>query len=323
MVARNIPLGILILLLTTGGVFSSPVLAADKVKVGILLSADEARYRDGADAAIKQVKAEGFDDATLTVETRDAKGDKKVAAAIAKEFAAGGARAILVMGTGGTAAAMDALKDTPIVFSMVWDPVDAGFAKSWTASGTNGTGSSNKVSMTAVIKTLKRIGPVKRFGVLFNPAEKNSVSQLDEIKAIQKELEFEVVEAPVAKKEDAAKVAKSLVGKVDAIHITGAVVVTSQVPEITAVTIAAKIPTSSHLIDAVEAGALLGVTASVQEVGRLAGAKLAKVLRGEKPAGLPIDTVKRLDVSVNMKTAKAAGIKVPVDLLQSATRVIR
>lgn len=309
---------------TAFAIFSpGAAVAAEKVKVGVFLSADEARYRDGAEAAIKQLKAEGYDDSKLTIETRSAKGDKKAAAAIAREFAAGGARVVLAMGTGATAAAMEAMKDTPIVFSMVWDPVEAGFAKSWTAPGTNASGSSSKVSMSTIIKTLKRIGPMKRLGVLFNPAEKNSVTQLDDLKAVRKELGFEIVEAPVSKKEEAANVAKGLVSRVDAIHISGAVVVTSQVPAITAVTVEHKIPTSTHLIDAVEAGVLLGVTASVQEVGRLAGVKLAKVLRGEEPSGLPIDTVKRFDVSINMKTAKAAGIKIPLDLMQSATRVIR
>jgi putative ABC transport system substrate-binding protein len=311
-------------MLTAFAIFSpGAAVAAEKVKVGVLLSADEARYKDGAEAAIKQLKTEGYDDSKLTIETRSAKGDKKAAAAIAKEFAAGGARAILTLGTGATGAAMGVLKETPIVFSIVWDPVEAGYAKSWAASGTNATGSSHKAPMSSVIKTLKRIGPMKRLGVLFNPAEANSVTQLADFKAIQKEFGFEVVEAPVSKKEEAANVVKSLVTRVDAMYISSAVVVTSQVPAITAIAVEHKIPTSTQVSDAVDAGVLLGVTASVQEVGRLAGVKLAKVLRGEKPSGMPIDIVKRFDVSINMKTAKAAGIKIPLDLLQSATRVIR
>jgi putative tryptophan/tyrosine transport system substrate-binding protein len=306
------------------GMFSpGAAVAAEKVKVGVLLSADEARYKDGAEAAMKQLKAEGFDDSKVTIETRSANGDKKTAAAIAKEFVAGGVRAILTMGTGATGAAMGVLKETPIVFSIVWDPVEAGYAKSWEASGTNATGSSHKAPMSSVIKTLRRIGPMKRLGVLFNPAEANSVTQLADFKAIQKEFGFEVVEGPVSKNEEAVNVVKSLVTRVDALYISSAVTVTSQVPKITAIAVEHKIPTSTQVSDAADAGVLLGVTASVQEVGRLAGVKLAKVLRGEKPSGMPIDTVKRFDVSINMKTAKAAGIKVPLDLLQSATRVIR
>ncbi len=309
--------------LAAAAAFGPSATAADTVKVGVLLSADDARYRDGAEAAIKQLRSEGVGEGAVTGETRNAKGDKKAAAAMAKELASGGARVVLAMGTGAAGGALEALKETPVVFSMVWDPLDAGFVKSLDAPGGTATGSTSKVPMASIIRTLQRIAPVKRLGVLYNPAERNSVAQLEELKAARKDLKFEIVEAVVPKKEDAASVTKSLVGKVDAIHLSGAVVVTSQVPAITAVAAANKLPTSTHLIDAVEAGALVGVTANVQDVGRIAGAKLAKVLRGEKPAVIAVEGVKKFDVSVNMKTAKAAGIKVPIDLLQSASRVIR
>ena len=121
-------------LLAIGAFTPAPALGAEKMKVGVLLWTDEPRYRDAAEESIKQLKVEGFGDAAVTIETKSAKGDKKAAAAIAKEFAAGGVRAILVMGTGATAAAMEVVKETPIVFSVVWDPVEAGFAKSWSAS---------------------------------------------------------------------------------------------------------------------------------------------------------------------------------------------
>ncbi len=311
------------LLPAIGMIIPGASLGAEKTKIGVLLSSDDARYVDVAEAAIKQLKAEGYSDSKITVNTQDAKGDKAAAAKIAKQFAADGVRLVMPMGTAATAGAVKELKDIPIVFGVVWDPVEAGFARDWRSSGMNTTGSSNKVPMAALVKTLKRLSSLKRLGVLYNPTEKNSVLQLEEFKGLQRELAFEVVEVAVTKAEEAAAVARAFAPRVDAFYISGAVTVTSQMAAIASVAAEHKLPTISHLIDVANGGALLAVSANLQEVGRLAGAKAAQVLRGTRPSDIPIETLKRFDVVINLKTASATGVKVPVDLVQSASRVIR
>jgi len=297
--------------------------SSEKLKIGILHSADEARYLQTAEGALKQLKAEGFDDGKISVDTQSAKGDRATAAKIAKHFVADGAKVILTMGTGATGVAVKEVKEIPIVFGMVWDPVDSGFAKDWRSSGTNTTGSSSKVPMIALYKTLKQLTPVKRLVVMFCPSEKNSVLQLQEFKDVQKELGIEIIEAPVAKAEEAASVARAFASRGEAIYTSGAVAVTSQMPAITAVLVERKIPTISHLADAVEAGALIGVTANIQEGAKFVGAKTAQILRGSQPADLPIEMSKRFDIAINLKTANAMGVKIPINLLQSASKIIR
>jgi putative ABC transport system substrate-binding protein len=320
---RRVLLILFALLAAIGLILPGTSPGADKIKIGVLLSANDARYQDSAAAAVKQLKAEGYDDSRITVMTQSANGDKALGARIARQFATDGARLVLTVGTAATAGALAELKELPIVFATVWDPVEAGFAKSWASSGNNVTGSSNKVPMASIVRTAKRLGPVKRLGVLFNPAEKNSVLQLEDLKGLQRELAFEVIEVPVGKKEEAVAVARTFAARVDAFYVSGAVTVTSQMPGIVAVAVEHKLPTVSHIIDTVEAGVLVGVTANLQEVGKRAGAKAAQVLRGTKPASIPMDTVKRFDVAINLKTATATGVKIPMDLLQSASRVIR
>src|SRR5574337_1794327 len=266
---------------------------ADKIKIGVLLSGDDARYVGTAEAAIKQLKAEGYDDSKIIVETQSAKGDNALAAKIARQFAADRVRLVLTSGTVATAGAVKELKDLPIVFGMVWDPVEAGFARDWASSGMNTTGSSVKMSLSVPIKTLRRLGPMKSLGVLFDPAEKNSVQQLDELKGLQRELAFEVVEVPVLKKEEAVAAIRTFAPRVNAFYVTGALTVTSQMASIAAAAAEHKRPTVSHTIDNVEAGALLGLAADVQEVGRQAGVRMAQVLRGAKPASIPIEIPKR------------------------------
>lgn len=323
MIKRRSLLTLFTLLGVMGMIIPSASLGAEKIKIGIILSSDEVRYTGTAEAAVKQLKAEGYDESKISVETRDAKGDKVAAAKIAKQFAADGVRLVLTMGTAATTGAVKELKDIPVVFGIVWDPVEAGFARNWRSSGMNTTGSSNKMSLSVPIKTLKRLAPIKRLGVMYNPSEKNSVLQLEELKGFQRELTLEVVDVPVTSKEEAVSVARAFAPRVDAFYITGAVTVTSQMAAIAAVAVEHKLPTITHTIDNVDAGALLGVSANLQEVGKLAGAKAAQVLRGTKPSDIPIETPKRFDVVINLKTTNVMGIKVPIDLLQSASRVVR
>jgi putative ABC transport system substrate-binding protein len=311
------------LLLVVGLLAPGASVGAEKLKIGILLSGDDPRYVEAAEAAVKQLKAEGYDESRLTVETQSAKGDAALAAKLARQFASDGVRLVLTMGTAATAGAVAELKDLPIIIGIVWDPVESGFAKGWASSGNNVTGSSNKVRMASVVTALKQLGPVQRLGVLFNPAEKNSALQLAEFKALKDAHGFVVVEIPITKGADVAATVRQAATGVDTMALTGAVTVISHASAIVAIAAECHIPTVTTLIDVVEAGALIGVTASLQEVGRLTGAKAAQVLRGAKPASIPIEIPKRFDVAVNLKTATATGVKVPADLLKSATRVIR
>jgi putative ABC transport system substrate-binding protein len=323
MTMRRALLILFALLAAIGLIVPGTSLGADKIKIGILMTADTPLYAQAKDAAIQELAASGFGPDRVVFDVKDAKTDTAVAAKIAKQFAADGVRLVITMGTTATSGVFKEMKDTPIVLTLVWDPVTPGFAKSWASSGTNVTGSSNRVPMASVLKTLMRLGPMKRLGVMFNPEEKNSVFQMEEIKGLQRELAFEMLEVPINKKDDPAGVVRTFAPRVNALYATGAVTVTSQMPAISAVAAEYKLPTASHIIDTVEKGALLGVTANLQEVGKLCGAKAAQVLRGAKPSDVPIETLKHFEVAINMKTATASGVKIPMDLLQSASRVIR
>jgi putative ABC transport system substrate-binding protein len=82
----------------------------------------------------------------------------------------------------------------------------------------------------------------------------------------------------------------------------------------------AKVVTITHLDDLAEKGALLGVCANSYHVGRLAGTKAIKILRGAKPSSIPIESEKRIDVILNMKTAKAGRFTIPPGFMKAVTK---
>ena len=83
-----------------------------------------------------------------------------------------------------------------------------------------------------------------------------------------------------------------------------------------------KVATISHLDDLIDKGALLGVCVDSYLVGRLAGEKAIKVLKGAKPSSIPIETPKKLDFVLNMKTAKAGQFQIPEKFRKTVTRTV-
>src|SRR6266508_2839202 len=109
---------------------------------------------------------------------------------------------------------------------------------------------------------------------------------------------------------------------VDAIYLTGSSMIYSSVPMIVGVATRANVATVTHIEEFVDKGVLLGICSNPYRVGRLAGEKAVKVLRGQKPSAIPIETLKKFDVIVNMKTAKAGQFNLPPAFMKAVTKII-
>jgi putative ABC transport system substrate-binding protein len=291
-------------------------------KIGVLIWSEEGRYNDSKNGIMEQLKKSGFGEGAVKFTVENAGGNKAKAAELAQKFAAGKMDMIIVVGTSAAVATARESKTVPIVFSMVYDPVDAKIAEDWKSSGNNTTGASSRVPMSKLISTLKQLAPVKKLAVLYTPGEKNSETQLKEIQAVQNEARIKVVPVPLTNKEQVASIMSDVTSAADAIYLSGSNVVGDSVSTIVDIATKAKVITVTHLDDFVDKGVLLGVCANPYQVGSLAGEKAASVLKGAKPSSIPIESLKKLDVIVNMKTARAGQIQVPPSFLKSATKVI-
>jgi len=291
-------------------------------KIGVLIWSDEARYADSFQGIKDQLVKGGFREPETKYTVENAGANKAKAAELAQKLGAGGFDLVLVVGTSAAVAIAKEIKTTPVVFSMVYDPVDAKIAGDWKSSGNNTTGASPRVPMAHLITTMKQLAPVKTIAVLYTPGEKNSEAQLKELQAAQAETQVKVLPAPLAAKEDVATVLPAVIKASDAIFLTGSGVVGGSVAAIVDLASKAKVMTVSHLDDIVEKGALLGVYADPKMVGKLAGDKAVKVLKGAKPAAVPIEGLNKFNIIINMKTARTAQLTIPEAFRKSATRVI-
>jgi putative ABC transport system substrate-binding protein len=292
-------------------------------KIGVLLWNDEPRYAESNAGIMEQLKKEGFGEPKVSFTVENAGGNKVKAMELARKLAAARYDMVIAVGTSAAVAVAKEVKDVPVIFSMVFDPIDSKIADSWNSSGNNTTGASPRVPMEQLLENLKKLAPIKTLAVLYTPGEKNSEIQLKEVQAASMGLKIKILPVPVSNKEGIAAMLSEVLSRAEAVYLTGSNVVGDSLSTIVNNATRAKVITISHLSDHVEKGVLLGVCADPRAVGRLAGTKAAKVLKGAKPSSLPIEMVSRFEVIVNMKTAKEGKIEVPEAFLKSATQVIQ
>jgi len=302
------------------GLVSGEALA--EKKIGVFMFSEETRYVEATKAFKARLAEAGFGENKVTYFVENAEGNKARAAEIVKKFAAQKLDLILSLGTSATVPLSREIKDVPIVFSVVYDPVDAGIANSWKSSGNNTTGSSPLVPMTKLMDTLKQFAPVKRLAVLYTPGEKNSETQLRELQKIQDAYQLKVLPVRLTKKEEIDQLLPEVLRSSEAIYITGSNLVNSQILTIVDMSARAKVITITHLEDLIVKGVLLGVIADSYAVGRLAGDKAIKVLKGAQPSSLPIETAAENIVMLNMITAKKGAFSIPAEFMKSVTKKI-
>jgi putative tryptophan/tyrosine transport system substrate-binding protein len=291
-------------------------------KIGIFLFSDETRYTVAAQGIMDKLKESGFREPGTKFIIMNAEYNKANAAEHVKKFIAKKMDLIFTVGTSATVPIAREIKDTPIVFAVVYDPVAIGIAKDWKSSGNNTTGASSNVSMSRILDALKTFKSVKKLAVLYTPDEKNSELVLKDLQDIQKNYKITIIPVPLTTREEIIQILPEVLRSSDALSITGSNLVDSQISVIVDLAIKAKVVTVTHLEDLVEKGVLLGVCSDPYLIGRMAGEKGIKILKGAKPSSIPIDTPKERKVIINMKTMRAGQFQIPDELMSTVKKKI-
>jgi putative ABC transport system substrate-binding protein len=299
-----------------------PAAGAGK-RIGILAFSEQSRYLEAVSGFKDRLKEAGLGEPQTEFIIENAKANKALAAELVKKFAAAKMDLIFTAGTHATLAILQEIKDVPIVFAQVYDPVKAGIAKDWQSSGNNTTGATTKIPMSKLMDSLKLFLPVKSLAVLYTPGEKNSEDQLRDLQEIQAKYGIKVVPVPLTKPEEVKQLLPIVLHTADVLYITGSNFVDSQISIIVNMAIQARKVTISHLEDLIEKGVLLGVGPDSYQIGRLAGRKAIEIFKGAKPSTIPIETPEQLEVMLNLKTAKAGDFHIPPNFMKTITKRIQ
>jgi len=264
------------------------------------------------------------------IEYRDAKGETDRLPALAAELVALKVDVILAAGTQHVLAAKQVTTTIPIVFADVADPVARGFVTSLARPGSNITGLSNLNTdlVGKWLELLKQAVPgVKRVAFLWQPgylperAEKD-VRQRAEVAAQALGVRLQFVEA--RRPEDFERAfAEMTRARVDAVIVWGGVLFIFERKRIAELAAANRLPSSYPMSELVDAGGLMSYAPNVADNFRRAAGYVDKILKGAKAADLPVEQSAKLELVINLKTAKALGLTIPPSLLQRADRVIQ
>jgi putative ABC transport system substrate-binding protein len=303
--------------------FLVSVEAQAEKKIGILMFSEETRYLSASQGFRAKMKEEGFGEPHVKFLVESAGGNKARTVELVRKLAAEKLDLIFTLGTSATTAVVSEIKDVPIVFSIVYDPVVSGIARDWKSSGNNTTGISSNIPMPRLMDILTQFKSVQKMAVLYTPGEKNSESQLRDLQEIQANFKIRIVPVPFSKKEDIALILPSVIRTIDALYITGSNLVDSQILAIVAMATRARVLTITHLEDLVEKGVLLGLCSDSYTSGRMAGEKAVRILKGAKPSSISIEPLKEYKLLLNLKTSQEGRFQIPEELMRTASRIIR
>ena len=228
-------------------------------------------------------------------------------------------RLIVTVGSAATSYISKAIKDTPVAFCMVLNPMASGFIRSMSGSGNNLTGASLDISIPAQFEALRSVVPTaKKVGVIYNPQETESVVQ--QARKTAKEIGLELVAIPIDSEERVPEALRTLdKSSADVLwSVADSTVFSSGSKEFLLHTLKNKIPFMGLSPAFVKAGALMALDADYQEVGAQCGGQAIRILAGEPPSSLPVTTPQKLTLHVNLKTAETIGLKIPADRLKGA-----
>ena len=272
------------------------------------------------------MKEEGFiEGKDVAYDFRNPEGDMTLVASIAKKFVAEKVDLIYSISTPSTQACVAAAEGTsiPIIFGAMTDPVAAKVVASWDKPGGTCTGASDWAEADPQLEIIKEMMPgVKVIGTVYNAGETNSVVQVREFKnAAPKFGVQKVIEATAATTADVYAAANSLGGRVECMWIGTDSTAVSSIGSIVKVCEENKIMLYSTDKSQVPKGAVVSLGLSYYELGRESGKMVAKVLRGVKPADMPVLRAPLTDLWVNTAAAKRMGVTVPESILKRATKI--
>jgi putative tryptophan/tyrosine transport system substrate-binding protein len=211
----------------------------------------------------------------------------------------------------------------PIVFALSGDPVAAGFIASLARPGGNATGLSMLTPDTAGkrLELLREIVPgIRRLAVMVNLGFSDTLQEGSEAQAAARAVGLDVVTLEIRRPQDIASSLESL--KADALYVTGDALFNANRIRINTFALSARLPTIYSFREFVEAGGLMSYGVNIPDLFRRAAGYVDRILRGTKPADLPVEQPIKFDLVVNLSTAKALGIAIPEAFLVRADEVI-
>lgn len=295
----------------------------DKLVIGIVQHQEHPALDSSREGFLAKLKELGYDESKIDFQIKYAQGEASTDDLIVKQFVADKVDLIYAIATPAAQSAYNATMDTeiPVIFNAVTDAVEAGIVQSNEKPGGNVTGVSDAAPLEAQIKLIREMLPeAKTIGMLYNLGEVNGKIQVDQVKALAPEYDFEVMDLGVSATTEIPTAAEQLSGSVDCFYnITDNMVVNATASVVDKAN-AKNLPVFAAEDGQMAQGLLASDSISYYSLGEQAGQIAYDILvNGKSPADIPVETAKDTTLILNQKVAEALGIEIPEELMKRAT----
>jgi putative ABC transport system substrate-binding protein len=313
------------------GVMAWPVAAAAQQPtklptVGFLGSGTPSTSSQWVAAFVQRLRDLGWiEGRTVAIEYRWAEGRDERYAEIAAEFIRLKVDVIVTAGSAPAIAAKQATSVIPIVFAAAGDPVGNGIVESLARPGGNVTGLSIQQTDLGAkrLELLREVVPnLDRLAIMANVGTPGAVSEMKEVEVVARTLGLEAITLQIRRADDIARVFETLKGRASALYICSDPLLNANRMRINTLALAARLPTMYLFREYVETGGLMSYGPNLPDLYRRSGDYVDKILRGTKPADIPVEQPTKFDLIVNLTAAKALGLSIPDKLLVAADEVI-
>lgn len=260
---------------------------------------------------------------TLKWEWESAQGSPTTAAQIANKFVGDNPDVIVAISTPSAQTVVAAARNIPVIFTAITDPLGAKLVSNLEKPGGLVTGTKDFPPIDQHLNLIQEISPqAKRIGVVYNPGEANSISLINALKKEMQNRGLTLVEATANRSSDVATATRSLVGKADIVYIPTDNTIVSALESVIQVGMENKLPIYAGDTDSVKRGAIASVGFNYYNIGRETGKIVLQVLNGKKPGDIPVTTIPKYELFINLKSANLMGVKIPESVQKRANQII-
>jgi putative ABC transport system substrate-binding protein len=294
--------------------------------IGYLAAVSESADRPRRAAFVRRLAELGWvEGQNVRIEYRLAEGRSERYTEIAAEFVRLKVDVIVTSGTAVVAAAKQATSVIPIVFGAAGDPVGTGLVASLARPGGNVTGLSLQQTDTAGkrLELLREVVPgLHRLAILANIGSTAAVLDMHEVETSARALGLEATMLEIRRAEGIAPALEALKGRAEALYVVVDPLVAANGTRINTLALGAQLPTMHIFRELVETGGLMSYGPNLPDLFRRTADFVDKILHGAKPGDLPVQQPTKFELIINLKTAKALGLTVPLPLIGRADEVI-
>lgn len=263
----------------------------------------------------------------VSFDQQNANSDVNTAAQIAAQFQNERVDAAVGIATPTAVALANTIKEIPVVFSAVTDPVRAGLVDTIEHGKNNVTGASDAITVADHIDIFRDIAGIKRLGYIYTSSEDNSISSFADLREACAERGIEIVEQAITASAELRQAAESIIGRVDGIYITNDNTVYNALPSLIQVCHNAKKPLFSvDVTSCLGGGAVIAVGWDYYKIGRVTGEMVLQIVDGTPPAKIPVrflDALTESDFMIDLDEAANCGITVPEGYIHQANKIFQ